>query len=189
MSDSVCLSSNWTWKAEMRRTRSQRLFFFFSIHFFFSSISHVSASFSTCAIYFICHLWKEVNSFFFYSCNNTISLGIREAVYEVWDYNRGGLFEEKNWKIFLVCIFQKSPPIWNLITPRHIFIIIFISKMPSRVQKCQFWKKIITKNFEKKTTFFKIINQGLVLQKCIQKVPPPSLLSNDFEKSFFFQNF
>ena len=59
--------------------------FFFNT-LFFSSISHVSASFSTCAIYFICHLWKEVNSLFFYSCNNTISLGIRKAVYEVWDY-------------------------------------------------------------------------------------------------------
>ena len=34
MSDSVCLSSNWTWKAEMRRTRSQRLFFFFQYTFF-----------------------------------------------------------------------------------------------------------------------------------------------------------
>ena len=34
--------------------------------------------------------------------------------------------------------FLCSPPISNLKTPRHIFLIIFISKIPSRVQKCQF---------------------------------------------------
>ena len=33
--------------------------------------------------------------------------------------------------------FPCSPPILNLMTPRHIFLIIFISKIPSRVQKCQ----------------------------------------------------
>ena len=33
--------------------------------------------------------------------------------------------------------FPCSPPISNLMTPRHIFLIIFISKMPSRLQKCQ----------------------------------------------------
>ena len=33
--------------------------------------------------------------------------------------------------------FPCSPPISNLMTPRHIFLIIFISKIPSSVQKCQ----------------------------------------------------
>jgi hypothetical protein len=35
-------------------------------------------------------------------------------------------------------LFSKSARITNLITPRPIFIIIFISKMPFRAQKCQF---------------------------------------------------
>ena len=51
--------------------------------------------------------------------------------------------------------FNRNCPISSLKTPRHIFLIIFISKMPSRVQKCQFWKKIITKNFEKNQLFSK----------------------------------
>jgi hypothetical protein len=37
-------------------------------------------------------------------------------------------------------LLSKSAPISNLITPRHIFIIIFISKIPFRAQKCQFLK-------------------------------------------------
>ena len=63
-----------------------------------------------------------------------------------------GMWKQKSeWfeKIFINKIFKSwfdhvrlhnfpcSPPISNLMTPRHIFLIIFISKIPSRVQKCQ----------------------------------------------------
>ena len=54
--------------------------------------------------------------------------------------NRRTFWKKKLKKKKIQRFFSNSILIWNLNTPRHIFIIIFISKIQPRLQKCLFWK-------------------------------------------------
>ena len=54
--------------------------------------------------------------------------------------NRRTFWKKKLKKKKIQRFFSNSILIWNLNTPKHIFIIIFISKIQPRLQKCLFWK-------------------------------------------------